>query len=422
MHINDNWRIEVNKEEKNQNTANTINAYFEAFAQGNIEKAVDLLTDDVFWHVDGDPAVFSIGLMSGKTQVGKWMKKFPKEFRPIAFNIKHTFIDGNEAVVLGDFRYAVIKTGHFISSDIAIHLTVQESKIARYHIFEDSLLLSRAFNNHEDATKKVIKLNGTQYAYSDRGNGPVLIFAHGLFADRSMFEAQVTELEKNYRCIILDLPAHGYSDYNKKGWTLTDAAQDIALFIKEMHIEPVCFVGHSQGGMIGIILAALYPHLISDLVLISTSARPEYSERIERWENTKDIIKGGSFSEKEVLFTRLQEFINTPQWLNTHREAAELERKLMHHCDETGLCLAIDAATINRGDIRHYLPQIKAHTLVMCGEQDEATPIVLSEEMTNLIPDAHLIRIKDTAHHPSLEAPEEVLQHIKIFLNESSFQ
>lgn len=409
-------------ENKTEDTANIIKAYFGAFAQGNIEKALDLLTEDVFWHVDGDPAVFSIGLMSGKTQVGKWMKKFPKKFSPIAFNIKHTLIDRNEAVVLGDFRYAVIKTGCFISSDIAIHLTVKDSKIARYHIFEDSLLLSRAFNYNEDTTKKVIKLNGTQYAYSDRGDGPVLVFAHGLFADRSMFEAQVTELEKSYRCITLDLPAHGYSDYNKNGWTLTDLAKDIALFIKEMHLGPVCFVGHSQGGMIGIILSALYPYLISDFVLMSTSARQEYRERIERWENTKDIIKAGSFSEKEALFTRLQTLINTPKWLKTHREVAELERKLLHECDGTGLCLAIDAATIHRDDIRHYLPQIKAHTLVMCGEQDDATPIALSEEMMNLIPDAHLIRIKDTAHHPSLEAPEEVLQHIKLFLNKSSYQ
>lgn len=94
----------------------------------------------------------------------------------------------------------------------------------------------------------------------------------------------------------------------------------------------------------------------------------------------------------------------------------------MHHCDETGLCLAIDAATIHREDIHHYLPQIKAHTLVMCGEKDEATPVVLSEEITDLMPDARLIRIKDTAHHPSQEAPEEVLQHIKTFLKESSIQ
>lgn len=396
---------------------NVIKAYFEAFAQGDIEKALDLLTEDVFWHVDGDPKVFSVGLMSGKIQVGNWMKKFPEEFRPITFNIKHTIIKGNEAMVLGYFRYAVIKTGHFISSDIAIHLTIRNNKIARYHIFEDSLLLSNSFNNNENSTKKVIKINGTQYAYSDRGDGPVLFLVHGLFADRSMFEIQVVELEKNYRCIVLDLPAHGYSSYNKTGWTLTDLAEDIALFIQEMHMGSVYFIGHSQGGMIGIILAALFPHLVSALVLMSTTAREEYSERIEYWENIKDIIKGNSFVEKEELFTKLYKYTPIFQWLKSRSETVEFEGKLTPHYDETGLCLAINAATIHREDIRHYLLKIKVPTLVMCGEQDEATPVLLSEEMRDLIPDAQLIRIKDIAHHPSLEAPEEVLQHIKIFLN-----
>lgn len=172
----------MTNKQKSLPTKDIIQSYFKAIAQGDIDKALSLLTEDVVWHVDGDANIFSIGLASGKQQIANWMRAFPKQLNPIAVNINNTLIDGNEAIVLGDFRYSVNKTGHFISSDMAIHFTLRDGKIARYHIFEDSLLLSRSFNFTNDFTKKEIKLNGTRYAYSDRGNGPTLIFMHGLFA------------------------------------------------------------------------------------------------------------------------------------------------------------------------------------------------------------------------------------------------
>lgn len=402
-----------------EKTANVIRDYFDAFAQNDIERALALLTEDVVWHVDGDPNVFSIGLLSGKQQVADWMKSFPHQLLPVSLTIKRTLIEAEDAVVIGDFRYLVVTTGHYVGSDMVIHFTLRDGKISRYHIFEDSLLLSRSFNDNEDNTKKEIKLNGTVYAYSDRGNGPVLIFAHGLFADRTIFEAQVATLEKNYRCIVLDLPAHGHSGYRKNGWTLSDLASDLSLFISELKLDPVIFVGQSQGGMIGIILTALFPHLVSGLILIGTSARKEYSDRIERWELVKNRLRSGAWIEKEALFKEIQSQVNTPEWIENHADAAELERKRMHHCDETGLGFAIDAATIHREDIRHHLPKIQARTLILCGENDLATPVELSQEINGLIPDARLVIVEGAAHHPPSEAPDKVLREIQFFASQT---
>lgn len=393
-----------------------IQNYFDAFAEGNIEKATALLTDDVVWHVDGDIHVFSTGIMSGKQQIAKWMRLFPERLTPITFTINQSLIDGNEVVIIGNFRYCINKTGHFISSDMVIHFTLHNNKIAHYHIYEDSLALSQSFNYYNNYTKKELRLNGTRYAYSDRGNGPTLIFMHSLFADRSSFEAQLSELEKNYRCIAFDLPGHGVSDYPKEGWTLKELAQDISLFIKELRLEPVTLIGHSQGGMIAILISALYPQLVSGMVLISTSARQEYSERIERWHQIKEIIMRNSFDEKESLFKTIQSIANTPHWLEANDTKAMNERKLMHLYDNIGLCFAIDAATIKRQDIRTYLPLVKCNTLVICGDHDKATPLDVHKEICDSIPHCQLVILKGVAHHPPTEAPIEVLQQIRLFL------
>ncbi len=406
----------MTNKQKSLPTKDIIQSYFKAIAQGDIDKALSLLTEDVVWHVDGDANIFSIGLASGKQQIANWMRAFPKQLNPIAVNINNTLIDGNEAIVLGDFRYSVNKTGHFISSDMAIHFTLRDGKIARYHIFEDSLLLSRSFNFTNDFTKKEIKLNGTRYAYSDRGNGPTLIFMHGLFADRAIFESLVTQLEKNYRCITFDLPGHGHSDYPKQGWTLEDLAQDIALFISELKLSPVTLIGQSQGGMIAILLATLHSSLVANLIVIGTSARKEYSERLPRWQETKHIIAKGSFDEKEQLFIRIQSLANSSEWINSNTEQAANERRLMHTYNEVGLCLAIDAATIKRQDIRSYLPEIRVPTLVICGDKDQATPIEVNKEISDNVANGRLIVLEGVAHHPPTEAPDEVLKHIKLFL------
>lgn len=56
--------------------------------------------------------------------------------------------------------------------------------------------------------------------------------------------------------------------------------------------------------------------------------------------------------------------------------------------DRAGLALALDAAVFERGDITALLPDITASTLIICGEQDTATPVALSQEMAGLIPAA----------------------------------
>jgi ketosteroid isomerase-like protein len=39
-----------------------VQAYFAAFARGDVHSAVNLLTEDVVWHVDGAPNVPTVGV------------------------------------------------------------------------------------------------------------------------------------------------------------------------------------------------------------------------------------------------------------------------------------------------------------------------------------------------------------------------
>ncbi|WP_258398015.1 alpha/beta fold hydrolase, partial [Lonsdalea populi] len=60
-----------------------------------------------------------------------------------------------------------------------------------------------------------VRINGTLYHYRDIGEGPTLIFAHGLFANHQFLSAKFQVLlSKSYRCIVLGMPGHGLSEYD----------------------------------------------------------------------------------------------------------------------------------------------------------------------------------------------------------------
>lgn len=393
-----------------------VETYLAAFAAGRVDEIVSLLADDVVWHIDGEPGVSTVGLLQGPEQVRRWLMAFPQNFRPREFVINEIIAQHDSVLVLGRFRHTVVSTQHTVGSDMIIHFTVTNGKIRRYQIFEDSALLARAFNADDEWSLQQVRINGTLYRYRDIGEGPTLLFAHGLFASHHIFAAQVQALSHAYRCIVLDMPGHGLSGYDPTGWTLDDLSRDLALMIEELALGKVTIVGQSQGAMVALRLAANYPKLLAGLVLIGTSARAELPERLEMWRRQRETLLSGSDEEREALFTTLQAYVNSAEWLQNHPHEAAEERAIMDAHDREGLALALDAAVFDRGDITHLLPTITAPTLVIVGEEDRATPVELSEEIVALLPNAQLLTLAKTGHHPPTEAADGVTAAIAGFI------
>src|SRR3546814_2003544 len=78
--------------------------------------------------------------------------------------------DGADVIALGRFRHRVVPTGAIVDSDYAIRFTIRDGLIARYQIFEDSLLIGHAFADGTPARSATI--NGTVYGWDDVGQGP----------------------------------------------------------------------------------------------------------------------------------------------------------------------------------------------------------------------------------------------------------
>ena len=72
-----------------------------------------------------------------------------------------------------------------------------------------------------------------------------------------------------------------------------------------------------------------------------------------------------------------------------------------------------------RADRRADLPKITCPTIVVCGRDDAATPLFMSEEMAAAIKDSELVVVEQCGHLVTMEKPDETNAILKKWLTGS---
>ena len=261
-----------------------------------------------------------------------------------------------------------------------------------------------------------ITLNKTEYHYQQSGKGVPVLFAHGLFVDYSIFKYQIEVLQENFACYAIDMPAHGKSTYDKNGWSLDDIVEDFRLFILEKNLHNVVLIGQSQGGMVFMRFASKYPELVSKLILIGTSAKAEYEDRIPFWQNIVGIFRNGNAVDFKNKMELIQGNIVSNHFTKHFPLDKAEELAIMQSQNPLAMALATEAAVINRTNFSDLLPNILCPTLILCGQDDTATPLEVSTEIKEKIKQSEIFIIPNAAHHIPLENPKELNRLLIDFL------
>ncbi len=86
-------------------------------------------------------------------------------------------------------------------------------------------------------------------AHDDRGSGPMLVFLHGITANRAHWGPVVERLTDRFRCVNVDLLGHGASPPGEST-DLFGQIEEVASLLDELAADAPVLVGHSYGGMI----------------------------------------------------------------------------------------------------------------------------------------------------------------------------
>jgi len=250
-------------------------------------------------------------------------------------------------------------------------------------------------------------VNGTEYTFTDEGAGPLLIFGHGLYANRSMFAEQILALRSRYRVVSIDWPGHGGTgDVPSSEWTLDRLVEDaVALVDRVSGDRPPVLVGHSLGAMVFMRLAARYPERVRGLALINASAGAEPEERRPAWKTMQRRLRAGGEDEVRAVIEEVQKKQFSAAWLARNPCRAARLREQMLQNDPAQMAQAVQAIVLDRGDVRRELSHIEVPTLVVNGANDHATPPERGREIAGAISDATFSAVQEAGHHVPEEAP-----------------
>src|SRR3954447_3270794 len=95
-----------------------------------------------------------------------------------------------------------------------------------------------------------IELTAGTIRYRDTGNGPTIVFVHGLLVDGTLWRKVVPQLEDRFRCVVPDLPlgSHPYAMRPNADLTPPGLARLIGELLEKLDLNDVTLVANDTGG------------------------------------------------------------------------------------------------------------------------------------------------------------------------------
>ena len=112
-----------------------------------------------------------------------------------------------------------------------------------------------------------VHANGTTLYAEQSGEGPSLVFVHGMCGDALVWANQVARLADRFTCTTYDRRGHTRSARTDVAETVELHADDLACLIQALELAPTIAVGSSGGARITLDLIRRYPHLVRGAVL-----------------------------------------------------------------------------------------------------------------------------------------------------------
>lgn len=116
-----------------------------------------------------------------------------------------------------------------------------------------------------------VHTNGVDTRYTRRGEGPAVVFVHGMAMNRHQFEAQAAALSDEFTTVTYDVRGHGDTGgSDRERYDVALYAADLHALLVALDLGPVVLCGLSMGGCVAQVYAAEHPERVAGVVLADT--------------------------------------------------------------------------------------------------------------------------------------------------------
>ncbi|WP_198513479.1 alpha/beta fold hydrolase [Confluentibacter lentus] len=258
-----------------------------------------------------------------------------------------------------------------------------------------------------------IPVNDFQLSYDDVGEGSIpIIFLHGFPFDKTMWQGQLDFLKSSYRLIACDIRGFGKSTDEESALSMDLFADDLIQFMDKLSIEKAIVCGLSMGGFVALNAMKRFPDRFDALILCDTQCIADTAEVKEKRCAAINEIENEGVSNFNEGF--IKKVFHKDSVVNKKELVEELRHVVFsnsEHIIKQGLI-----ALAERSETCSILKEINIPTLILCGREDEVTPLVQSESMHTSIEGSILHVIDNVGHVSNLEQPDGFNKYLHDFL------
>lgn len=289
--------------------------------------------------------------------------------------------------------------------------------------------------------KVVIAGDGTRlYARQTAGRdaaGAPLICANGIGVSTFFWRYLEDHFSASRPVIVWDYRGHGQSEFPRDldGLTMEACADDLRRVLDAFGHERGVLLGHSMGCQVIYTFAHHHPERAAMLVpMLGTYGRPVHTFFNMEVASLASFVVGHrvGVTMPDALARVKRRLIDSPRGRRvvsaiarlgrivhpTAMKQADLDAYLDHMAEQSPLVFFRMAEKMAAHSAGPFLEQITAPTLIVAGEWDLFTPLSLSEEIADRLPNSRLLVLREGSHAALVEQPDLIHRELERFLAE----
>jgi pimeloyl-ACP methyl ester carboxylesterase len=274
-------------------------------------------------------------------------------------------------------------------------------------------------------TARSATLHGHELSYLDSGEGPAVLFIHGLLGSHRNWAHLVDTLDTRHRVLAPDLIGHGASAKPMGDYSLGAHAATLRDLLNHLGIDRVTLVGHSLGGGIAMQFCYLFPDRVERLVLVSSGGLGRSVSPLLRSATLPGADWVLALAASGWVRDRAEAVGGTLRRLGL-RPSADLTEgwqgfTSLGEAETRRAFLATARSVIDPGGqtvtAHDHLPlAITIPTLVVWGTRDRMIPVWHATTAQQAIPGSRVELFEGAGHFPHLEQPERFGQLLGEFM------
>ena len=253
------------------------------------------------------------------------------------------------------------------------------------------------------AKNGTLSMDGTTMDYIRFGTGKqVLVMLPGLGDGLRSMKGTALPMAVMYRRFAKDFTVYAFSRKTllPEGHSIRDMARDLKTAMDLLGIEKAHIFGVSMGGMIAQHFAADFPEAVDKLILTVTAPCPNplLTQSVEEWMDCARKNDHTALMESNLRRIYSPAYYRKNKWMIPFLGVLTKPKSYDRFFIQAQACL--------NHNVLHRLPQLRANTLVIGGEQDLSLGGDPSREIASRISGAKLKMYPQWGHGLYEEAPD----------------